>query len=405
LEPAQSLGLALLARAATDGPRTQALWDMLVGRVTASADDVGAILDLAMLLLATGNREKGLELQAAAIAQQPCYRRAAEGPRTLRVLAFVTAGDFTANTPLDFMLEGSSVDLLSYYVDGPPSAADTPEHDVAFLAIGESEAAAPLLAKLDGAFEAWPRPVLNNQPRLIADLTRDGVAARFTGSAHVLCPPTGRVDRAALARIAAAEQPVSSILDGLAFPIIARPVGTHAGIGMERLADPSALAAYLAEHLEPEFYVTAFCDYSGPDGLFRKLRIVFIGGRPFLSHMAVSERWMVHYLNADMAGSEANRADEARMMATFDEDFALRHGPAFAELNAAFPLDYYGIDCAEAPDGRLLVFEVDVAMIVHAMDPVELYPYKQPAMAKLFAAFVGCLESAAAGVPGRQAGS
>ena len=45
-------------------------------------------------------------------------------------------------------------------------------------------------------------------------------------------------------------------------------------------------------------------------GLYRKLRVVFVNGRPFVAHMAVSERWMVHYLNADM-GKPANRAEEA----------------------------------------------------------------------------------------------
>jgi hypothetical protein len=35
-------------------------------------------------------------------------------------------------------------------------------------------------------------------------------------------------------------------------------------------------------------------------------------------------------------------------------------------------------------------------MIVHAMDPVELFPYKQPQMRKLFAAFRRMLADAAA---------
>ena len=34
-------------------------------------------------------------------------------------------------------------------------------------------------------------------------------------------------------------------------------------------------------------------------------------------------------------------------------------------------------------------------MIVHAMDPAETYPYKKPAMAKIFDAFVGALGTAA----------
>ena len=50
-------------------------------------------------------------------------------------------------------------------------------------------------------------------------------------------------------------------------------------------------------------------------------------------------------------------------------------------------LDYFGIDCGETADGRLLLFEADVAMIVHSMDPPELFPYKQPQMRKIRDAF------------------
>ena len=96
---------------------------------------------------------------------------------------------------------------------------------------------------------------------------------------------------------------------------------------------------------------------------------------------------MVHYLNAGMAEDAAKRTEEAQMMATFDQGFAARHAGAFAALHAAFGLDYLAVDCAEDHQGRLLVFEADTAMIVHDMDPPDLYPYKAPAMHKLFAAF------------------
>ena len=43
--------------------------------------------------------------------------------------------------------------------------------------------------------------------------------------------------------------------------------------------------------------------------------------------------------------------------------------------------------CAETRDGRLLVFEADAAAIVHLMDPPDLFPYKQPQMRRVFAAF------------------
>ncbi len=121
--------------------------------------------------------------------------------------------------------------------------------------------------------------------------------------------------------------------------------------------------------------------------MFRKFRIAFIDGAPFLCHMAASEHWMVHYLNAGMAEHAERRADEARAMAAFDGGFAVRHAPAFATLCERMALDYFQIDCAEMPDGRLLIFEAAVAGIVHLMDPPDLFAYKPPQMRRVFAAF------------------
>ncbi|MDB5466001.1 MAG: glutathione synthase [Phenylobacterium sp.] len=393
--PAPTLGLAWLARLVTDGHRLTAVWDGLIERITADPGDAGALLDLSTLLQLTGNRDKGLELQATALDLQRCYRRTHGAGGGLRILAFMIAGDFMANTPLDFLLEGSDAELTLCYLDGAlPAPAQLPEHDVAFLAIGQSEDSTRLLTGLEGAFQAWPRPVVNSRAELIAGMTRDGVADRFADHPLVFCPPTGRAARVALEAVAAG-QALGAFFEGLEFPIIARPIGSHAGSGLAKLDDAAALGAYLAVHPQSEFYVAAFVDYAGADGLFRKLRIVFVMGQPFISHMAVSERWMVHYLNADMDQSAAKREEEAQMMATFDEGFALRHRAAFKALTEGFRLDYFGIDCAETADGRLLVFEADVAMIVHAMDPPDLYPYKPPAMAKLFAGFVAALQGAA----------
>ena len=395
LPPAESLGIAALGRLVFEGVGLQGVWDGLIARVTADPFDYGALLDLSTLVQMTGTRDKGLELQAAAIAGQCCYRTK-HGAGRLKVLAFKTPGDLMCNTPIDFLLEGSDVELTVCYVDGRlPSPAEVPDHDVAFLAIGQSDDGSQALAALGpDPFADWPRPVLNGRPDLIAALSRDGVADRFAGHPLVICPATRRVDRAALAAVARGQSDLSDLHADLAFPVIVRPLGSHAGNGLQKVASRPELEAYLAEHPATEFFVAAFFDYSAADGLFRKLRVVFVNGQPFVSHMAVSERWMVHYLNADM-GQAANRAEEAEVMATFETGFALRHRAAFEALTATLGLDYYGIDCAETQDGRLLVFESDVAMIVHAMDSAELYPYKKPAMAKLFSGFVAGLATAA----------
>ena len=389
------IGLAALSRLAFHRGDLQPVFAALLERVNQRPDDAASMMDIATLLLLSGDRANGLAVQAQALAIRPLYHRAG-APGGLRVLALMAPGDTMANTPLDFLLEGSGAGLTSLYA-GPQGElpAEVPDHDVAFLAVGESEANRPILLGLQGRLGGWPRPLLNANPARIAELTRDGVCALLAGAAEILAPAAFRVDRETLTRVGRGEIALGEATAGGDFPVIARPIGSHAGTGLEKLSSIAELATYLASQPEDRFYVSPFIDYANDDGLFRKQRIALIDGAPYVCHLAVSPRWMVHYLNAEMLDNAANRAEEARFMEAFDAAFARRHAAAFADLNKHIGLDYFAIDCAETRDGRLLLFEADVAMIVHAMDSPDLFPYKPPQMRKVFAAFLTMLEQAA----------
>ncbi len=369
-------------------------WAKLVERFSSDAYDASALMDMSIMLQTSGQRQKGLELQHMAVQLRRCFHRvhgAGTGPN---VLVFMAEGDFMANTPIDFLMEGSNAVLSFYYVDARTrSLLDTPEHDVAFVAIGESEENQPTLENLQGLLENWPRPIMNGACDRIAALTRDRVAALFAGKSAIVAPATVPAGRPSLQRLAEGEIELSALLPEARFPIILRPYGTHAGEGMEKIDGPETVADYLESQAGQTFYVAPFIDYSGPDGFFRKQRIAVIDGRPFPGHWATSRHWMVHYLNSGMLENEAWRAEEAAWMRDFDKDFAIRHAEAFKVLHRKFGLDYFIIDCGEMRDGRLLLFEAQVAMIVHAMDPVDIFPYKRPAMEKLFKAFQDALQS------------
>lgn len=297
-----------------------------------------------------------------------------------------------ANTPIEFLLEGSDTTLLLHYIDADTKdLADVPDHDVAFVAVGESAANLPVLENLERLLSGWRGAIMNNAPRKIMGLTRDGVAETFKDEPSILAPATTRVSRDALEKVAAGQIGIAELVAETEYPVIVRPVGTHAGKAMERIASQAELAGYLKNHHETQYYLAPFIDYSGPDGKFRKQRIAFINGKAFASHLAVSDHWMVHYLSAGMAKYEDRRAEEAAWMSDFDSDFAVRHADAFDALHRRLGLDYFAIDCAELPDGRLLLFEADVAMIVHALDSGVTFPYKKKAMDKLFAAFQAAL--------------
>lgn len=399
--PATITGLATLANMAFAGANLGPLWRELTGRLSADARDAAALMDLSIIKQLTGDRANGLAFQAEALRLTRIYHQPASRPAqpALKLLAFVVAGDFMANTPLDFLLQGSGVTLdLLYVSPGQPVPGPVPEHDVAIVAIGQSDENQAALDQVAALLENWPRPVLN-APAPIARLAREQAWRQFGGLEGVVMGATVRLPRGSLEEIAMGRLAVGAALAGGEFPLIVRPAGSHAGQGLERLAGPAELRDYLLARSEEEFYLSRFVDYRSADGLYRKYRIALIDGRPYACHMAISDHWMIHYLNAGMHESEAKRAEEARFMVRFDEDFARRHRVAFAGLAARAGLEYFAIDCAETPEGKLLVFEADVAMIVHAMDPADLFPYKPVQMRKVFAAFTAMLDRFAAPEP------
>ena len=111
-------------------------------------------------------------------------------------------GDFMANTPLEFMLEGSSIVLDMMYVVPGAALPEPPEHDVALVAIDELDETAPVLREIAALVKSWPRPVIN-APDRIARLTRAGTWEILKSAPHVVMPKNARIDRKTFARIAA----------------------------------------------------------------------------------------------------------------------------------------------------------------------------------------------------------
>lgn len=394
---AAPLGVAKLSKMMFDGEDLTPLWRDLVGKYIYCHDDAAALMDLATIEQLFGNLEDGLARQAEALELTRLYRSPFAAPAPgLRVLAFAAPGDIGTNTPLEFLLDGSDVALDTLYiVPGRPLPEHIPEHDLAFVAVGESDDNHPILAEIARLAARWPRPVIN-PPERIGLLARERLCRVLAGAPGLAIPATVRAERARLVQLAAGAMPIDQLLPDGAFPIVVRPVGSHAGRGLKKLDTPAALVPYLAEQSADAFYLSRFVDYRGPDGFFRKYRIAFIAGRPYACHMAITDQWMIYYLNAQMKESAAKRAEEERFMAQFDGDFARRHGAALTAIAERVGLDYFGIDCAETTAGELLLFEADIAMIVHAMDSPAIFPYKPPQMRKVFGAFRAMLRRRAA---------
>ncbi len=361
---ADRIGFAKLTKMAFDGVSLLPLKQDLTDKVANGTADAGVGLDLSLIAQLLGQKQIGLAIQNQVLAFHQLFRSpcAAARPR-LRVLALAAEIDMGGNTPIEFLLEGSDIELKTLYiVPGSDIPVPLPDHDVAIVVASDSPECGAAFAEMMRLAPRWPRPIFN-PPHLISNLDRDKLYRLLQDIEGIDIPATIAVSRAQLEEVAESRTSLAAVAQGTPFPVIVRPRGSHAGRGLATSAD----------------------------GQFRKYRIVIVDGKPYPCHMAIADQWDIWYLNAGMSFSESKRLEEATFMRTFDDGFAVRHGKALSRMIERIGLDYFLVDCAENQNGELLIFEADNTAVVHNMDSPELFPYKPPQMLTIFAAFAKML--------------
>ena len=300
----------------------------------------------------------------AAIAENPLFTRVpgSRTPPSRSVLVLAVPGDFQANLPLDRLFDESTA-LHTLWLSDPeavlrdPAGAipsGLPPVDCVFIAIAEDVRHVRALRAADALAEALAGaigvPTINSGGR-IARLSRAGTAELLRDLPDAVVPSHHLLGHGDASPIA--------------FPIIIRPLGSHAGQGLRRLADAAELEAYRADRRAiAAFTVAPFVDYRGEDGAWRKYRVIFVDGAAYPLHLAIHDDWAVWYYNAGMHCA-AKQAEEQRFLDDLRAAFPPRAVAALEWLAQRVGLDYFGLDCGVMPDGRLLVFEIETGMIVH----------------------------------------
>ena len=357
--PDQAIGRANLAFALADLAEPEAARGEYEVALRLDAGLVEAHQGLANLLAEAGDEAGAMRHWRAAFEGRPIRMRAYRGaaaPIVVLVLATITG----ANIPMLRWLDDRVFQIVEVAVEfcGPEQAL--PPHHLVLQAIGDADRCPESLRQAAAIAGRSSAPVINPAEAVLATGRAEN-AARLAGVAGLRAPRIRLYPRALLEAPDAAGRLAR---DGFAFPLLLRAPGYHAGQHFQRVEGLEALPAALAALPGDTLAVLEFLDARGPDGLIRKYRAMFVDGRIFPLHAAVSAEWKVHYFSADMTESAANRAEDA----AFLTDMAGVLGvPALETLEAVrrtLGLDYAGIDFSLAPDGTVLLFEANATMVV-----------------------------------------
>jgi hypothetical protein len=163
-EPPTLIGNSKLATMASCGADLAPVWNTLVKRVNVNPKDASAFLDLATIAFIQGRPADRASLRMRAFELSRVFRLppAHQTADTVKVLAFMSGGDYLANMPIEFLLDGSDISLdIVFVAPDRPLPQSLPEHDVAFVAVAESDENQAVLRKLAELLRYWPRPVIN----------------------------------------------------------------------------------------------------------------------------------------------------------------------------------------------------------------------------------------------------
>lgn len=347
--------------------------------------------NLAVALEREELREEAAFHRERAYQLQRVFTEAALGDEQHRIL-ILGAGKGTGNVPLETLLSPQKYTRVRYAIDYASEAEDAqlPPYDLVFNGIGDADIATPLATRLAQFVDRCDRPILN-PPHAITNTHRHSTAALLESVQDVIVPCCVRIDSCP----ANIDELASQIdLSGLSFPLLMRPLAMHGGERLEKHTSFATLFPALAE-LGAPCYLTAWQDFRSEDGYYRKYRVIYVEGKPFPYHLAISSHWLVHYFSANMADESWKLHEELGFLADPVAALGERAFNAIAEIGRRLSLDYGGIDFTLTADGQVLVFETNATMLTHRESQVGPLAHKNPYIDRIIEAFERMLDARA----------
>jgi cytochrome c-type biogenesis protein CcmH/NrfG len=280
------------------------------------------------------------------------------------------------------------VRLYTLVAEGYQPWLELPPHHVVFNGIGDVDRSVVPLRVAQDIVARSGAPLINPPAAVLAS-GRASVTERLGRLPNVIAPHTVALPRAAVTAEELARR-------GFTFPLLLRSPGHHTGTHFQWVDSPHVLPAVRDALPGPELLAIGYLDGRGPDGMYRKYRVLFIGGRLYPLHLAISPDWKVHYFSADMADRADHRAEEAAFLADMPGVLGPRALAAVEAIATTLGLDYGGIDFGLDAAGNVLLYESNATMAVFPPPPDEHFAYRRAPYDRVIAAMRQLILDAAA---------
>jgi len=266
----------------------------------------------------------------------------------LPVSLLLLASAFRGNVPVEAPLDDHTFLTVKLFTDYYESDLPLPPHDVIFNGIGDADLCHASLEAAQQLLEANGAHAIND-PASVLGTGRVAMAQRLQGIEGLTVPHIQEVGRDELDRVED-------------FPVLLRPPGYHTGEFFEMARDRDELMRVAALLPGERLLAIELLDARGADGLYRKYRLLSIGGTLYPVHLARSSQWKVHYFSADQVRTPEAIAEEEAFLTDPRAAIGERATAALETAAQRIGLEYFGIDFALDQNGNALFFEANATM-------------------------------------------
>jgi glutamate/tyrosine decarboxylase-like PLP-dependent enzyme/Flp pilus assembly protein TadD len=349
-----------------------------------------------------GEFEAAASHQRKAFGQKSLFTNPYRGT-SQPVLVLLLVSSTGGNTPLEKLIDDRVFQTYVVVADFYDTRIPLPEHHLVINGIGDSDAAENALLAAESLVALTQSPVIN-LPAAVRATGRCENAARLANLPSVIAPATATFPYALLA---GEDGPAALAQHGFVFPLLLRAPGFHMGQHFELVETAEALSRAVtglpgAGRPGAELLVIQYLDARGADGCARKYRVMFVDGRRYPLHLAISPNWKIHYFSADMKDRPDHRAEEASFLADMVGVLGDKAMVALERVQAALGLDYGGIDFGLSLQGEVLLFEANATMVVEQPDEDPRWDYRRAAVARIHAGVREMLMRNANAVSGKE---
>lgn len=192
-----------------------------------------------------------------------------------------------------------------------------------------------------------------NPPHLVQATTRDAISQNLQEIPKFNVPQTIKFQPTSHEAVYHAIKK-----HGFVYPVIFRQAGDHGGVSTVLLESRRSDEILFSFALDGrDYYLTQYVDYS-EGGIYKKYRIVVVGGKAYIRHCIISDEWLIHAASQD----KSNRQTQIEEMENFNQNIKENIQPIIDEIYKRVGLDYFGIDCSIDSDMRIVLFELNANM-------------------------------------------